>query len=475
MASNLFNKYVWLVDTIRRAGAISFAEIRERWQHSTLYEGKQLALRTFHNHREAIEELFGIRIVCDERTNRYSIADCEELHSNQLVNWLLDSFSAGNVLREAKALRGRVLVEEIPSAHNFLTDLLNAMRDNRQIVVGYQPFYGDKPSELQLRPLFVKLYGRRWYLYADKPNDPKIKLYALDRMQAVRITDERFALPADLDPEVFLSDAFGVAVYDGIKPCRIRICVYRDGVKYLRTLPLHRSQQEVESGEGYAVFEYWVAPTFEFYQAVLTRHCDVEIVAPIHVREEFETMLDDIYYLYNRHKRRILFLDFDGVLNTQRHLAALRANNRSLIDGFGHLFDPESVANLGKIIEQTGASIVITSPWRLEGSERMAEMWRERNLPGYLIGVTERCCTPEELLPGSTREDFAHLAPECWIMRGNEIKAWLVDHASPNCRYVIMDDEDDILPEQRPNLVRIDPHCGITEENVRAAVAILNR
>lgn len=474
MSSNLFNKYVWLVDTIRQAGAISFAEIRERWQHSTLSEGRPLALRTFHNHREAIEELFGIRIVCDERTNRYSIADCEEWHSSQLVNWLLDSFSVGNVLREAKALKDRILVEEIPSAHNFLIDLLNAMRDNRQIVVGYQPFYGDKPFELHLRPLFVKLYGRRWYLYADKPNDPKIKLYALDRMQCVRITDERFAPPADLDPEAFLSDAFGVAAYDDIKPCRIRICAYRDGVKYLRTLPLHRSQQEVESGEGYAVFEYWVAPTFEFYQAVLARHCNIEIRSPIYVREELERMLGDINYLYNRKKRRILFLDFDGVLHTERHIAALRANNRPLTDGFGYLFDPESVANLGKIIERTGASIVISSPWRLEGAERMEEMWRERNLPGNIIGVTESCGTPEEFIPGSTREDFAHLAPECWIRRGNEIKWWLEEHAPQEYRYVIMDAEDDFLPEQLSNLIRIDPHCGITEEHVREAVAILN-
>lgn len=200
MASDLFKKYIWLADTIRRAGPITFAEINERWQRSTLSGGKRLALRTFHNHREAIEELFGIRIACDDRTNRYYITNSDDLQRDSMANWLLDSFSVSNMLRETQSLRDRILVENIPSAKSFLIDILEAMRENRQIGVTYQPFYGDTPFELTLRPLFVKLYERRWYLYADKPHEAKIKLYALDRMQAVRLTEKRFTPPADLDP-----------------------------------------------------------------------------------------------------------------------------------------------------------------------------------------------------------------------------------------------------------------------------------
>ena len=192
MASDLFKKYIWLADTIRRAGPITFAEINERWQRSTLSNEKRLALRTFHNHREAIEELFGICIACDERTNRYYIANSDDLQRDSMANWLLDSFSVSNMLRETQSLRNRILVENIPSSKSFLTDILEAMRENRQIGVAYQPFYGDTPFELMLRPLFVKLYERRWYLYADKPYEAKIKLYALDRMQAVRLTEKRF-------------------------------------------------------------------------------------------------------------------------------------------------------------------------------------------------------------------------------------------------------------------------------------------
>ena len=74
MAVNSIKRYFWLVDTIYRYAPISFKEIADRWQQSALYDKKDLAIRTFHNHREAIEELFHIRIVCDERTNKYAIA-----------------------------------------------------------------------------------------------------------------------------------------------------------------------------------------------------------------------------------------------------------------------------------------------------------------------------------------------------------------------------------------------------------------
>lgn len=146
MASNLFKRYIWLADTIHRYGPITLAEIRTRWQRSALYDGRPLARRTFHSHRDAVEELFDLSIVCDEHTNRYSIANSEDLNSHNITNWLLDSFAVGQSLREAHTLHNRVLVEEVPSARGHLPELLDAMRENRQVVVTYQPSRGTRPS-----------------------------------------------------------------------------------------------------------------------------------------------------------------------------------------------------------------------------------------------------------------------------------------------------------------------------------------
>lgn len=291
MASDLFKKYIWLVDTVYQYGPISFAAINRRWQDCSLSRGSNIALRTFHNHREAVEELFHIRIACDDRTNCYYIENSDALGTNALANWLLNSFSISNLLQESQALAGRVLVEEIPSARHHLTELLAAMRENRCVHVVYQPFYGDHPSALRLQPLFVKFYERRWYLYADKADDPQIKIYALDRMQSVEVTDERFKMPENFHPADYLAGAFGVSVYADIKPCTIRIRAYGETVQYLRTLPLHASQREVETESDSSVFAYFVAPTHEFYRAVLAHHRNVEILSPEAVQDELEKYL----------------------------------------------------------------------------------------------------------------------------------------------------------------------------------------
>ena len=56
MAKDLFNRYIWLVDTIYRADGITFEEINEKWTRNSMSGGEDLPLKTFHNHRKAIEE-----------------------------------------------------------------------------------------------------------------------------------------------------------------------------------------------------------------------------------------------------------------------------------------------------------------------------------------------------------------------------------------------------------------------------------
>lgn len=49
MTKDLFDKYIWLVDVIYRSRKITFEEINERWLRSSLSDGQDIPLRTFHN------------------------------------------------------------------------------------------------------------------------------------------------------------------------------------------------------------------------------------------------------------------------------------------------------------------------------------------------------------------------------------------------------------------------------------------
>lgn len=150
--------------------------------------------------------------------------------------------------------------------------------------------------------------------------------------------------------------------------------------------------------------------------------------------------------------RSIIFLDFDGVLNTERYQARLAVDGKPIKDHWGPLFDPHAVANLRKIIEATDADIVITSSWRYLqrlGSLRM--MWEVRGLPGEVL----------DTLPCGAS----------YISRGEEIEYWLNSHGQPD--YVIIDDLDDFYPTQRDRYVETNPIVGITDADAKRAIEIL--
>ena len=156
---------------------------------------------------------------------------------------------------------------------------------------------------------------------------------------------------------------------------------------------------------------------------------------------------------------KYIFLDFDGVLNTERHQAHLRSKGMRTCDDFGPIFDPEAVQCLSDILSQVPeAGIVIISSWKFEGEDRMFQLWKDRNLPGILIGITPT------MIPMSMDDLYAG--------KGREIKSWFTNHPTNN--YVILDDVPDFLSEQMTHYIEINPIVGITPAVVEEAVKILN-
>ena len=55
----------------------------------------------------------------------------------------------------------------------------------------------------------------------------------------------------------------------------------------LHCLPsLHHSQEEIEITDEYTVFRYYLSPTYDFIQEILSHGYNVEVLAPKHVRDE---------------------------------------------------------------------------------------------------------------------------------------------------------------------------------------------
>lgn len=153
---------------------------------------------------------------------------------------------------------------------------------------------------------------------------------------------------------------------------------------------------------------------------------------------------------------KLIFLDIDGVLDSNKSHYKL---------------DPDLFDNLGNILQRTGAMIVVSSSWRCDNVPDTVAFMTDSDNPRVgsnpfpftdkIIGVTPILYT---VVDGEIDRPAT---------RGEEIAAYLKGHPCDN--YVILDDCDEMLPEQWPHLVLVNDEFGLTDADVEKAVCILNR
>lgn len=301
MAKNLLNKYVWLVETIYRYKRITFEEINEQWLNNELSEGVELALRTFHKWRIAVEEMFGLTIECERKGGyHYYIGNLEVLKTGGIRNWLLNTISISNVLLDNQHMKDRILLENIPSGQEYLADIIGAMKKNQCINLTYQSYWRNESNTFIVEPYCVKLFKQRWYMLAHSPYYDKFYIYGLDRILDLKVDpDNKFKMPLSFNSSEYFEECFGVIAGDGTKVEDVKLKVSAGQANYLRSLPMHHSQQEVERMDDYSVFTLRIRPTYDFQQEILWNGEEMEVLEPLSLRD---AMGKKIHGMWNKYK-----------------------------------------------------------------------------------------------------------------------------------------------------------------------------
>ena len=121
-------------------------------------------------------------------------------------------------------------------------------------------------------------------------------------------------------------------------------------------------------------------------------------------------------------------------------------------DKYGVVFDPDCIANLRRIIDETGADIVVSSTWKdFMTYKEILEMWEYRKLPGFVTDTT----------------------PTCSRKRGDEIDSWL-EECNTECEYVIIDDMDETQFNEHQNdrLFVVNPYDGLNEQTAEKVIQL---
>ena len=298
MVTELLQKYIWLVHTFIRAGqnGLSLNEIEDRWESRF---DLPYSRRTFNNHRKAVEEVFGIRIECNRSTNRYYIDYSEDVsNANDESAWLINTFTVNNILSLGKQrLSGRVSVEDIPSGHLHLTGIMEAMTEGLEIEIDYQKYTAANAESLTLRPYAVKEFAKRWYLIAFCIERNGLRVYGLDRVRDLRTTSRNFKMEKGFDVDDLFATSFGIYLPEE-KARTITFKVPERDALFLRDLPIHKSQTEVERKDGYVTFSIFVCPDKNMLMEFCRYGSRLEVLSPADIREKVASELISAANIY---------------------------------------------------------------------------------------------------------------------------------------------------------------------------------
>ena len=284
MISKTYHKYIWLLNTLLTSRPLTFDEVNMLWEDCPANDGP-IPLRTFHEYRKGIKEMFGVDIECNRSKNVYYVKNPEVLDNNKLAKWLLRKYSIPQDFATFNGMKDRILLEKIPMGRAFLDIVMEAMRTNAELRIDYQRYQDEQREEhlrtFTMQPYALKVYNRRWYLLGFLKEDNDIRTIALDRVIDMEALPNKYEMPADFDARKHFANVVGIYVDKDLPVEKVRIRAYSAQADYLRSVPLHGSQSEGRSKHGeYAEFTYRLCITPDLVTQLLAMGDKVEVLEP---------------------------------------------------------------------------------------------------------------------------------------------------------------------------------------------------
>ena len=292
-STSLFKSCIWLINIVHRYGEITFAQINAEWMKTEMSGNQKMHRSAFNRHRDYILDMFGIMIECKGR--KYYIYNERVLKEDSVQNWLFSTLSVNNIISESLSLQNRIFLESIPKV-TYLELFVEAMKENRKVVIDYQKYGSTEVSERIIEPYFLKLHKRRWYVMANTADG--YRLFSFDRVMSASIVKQTFCMPKDFDARKYFGDCFGVMRDERHPAERIVLRALGNERHYMNDLPVHQSQKVIGEGDGYVDYEIFMRPTSDFIGYVMSRGSWLKVMSPQSLVDEIAENLRKTLGMY---------------------------------------------------------------------------------------------------------------------------------------------------------------------------------
>lgn len=291
------SRYLILLNKLRNDRYCSYQELADylESQQELLRLGDEslemaLSKRTIQRDFKEIRELFGIDIEYSRKEKGYYIVQS----ASESLNFQrrLEAFDMINSLNLQDDLSRVVKLESRkPLGTEHIYGFIHAVKHSFIVEFSYKKFLENKATQRICEPYFIKESKNRWYVVAKDRKDNRVKTFALDRISDLLIGREKFT-PIDVARvHAKFSNAFGIILSDNQTPSEVVLSFTAFQGKYLKSLPLHHSQQVLVENKNEIRISLNVFITHDFVMELLSYGENLVVLKPDKLKEKIRDSL----------------------------------------------------------------------------------------------------------------------------------------------------------------------------------------
>ena len=276
----------------------TFNEIADYLEFESELQGYNFNIgkRTFQRDLDDIRSIHNTDIQYDFSRKVYFIDNEEQSEVNERI---LEAFDTFNALNISDRLSNHIHFEKRrPQGTENLYGLLHAIKNQVQIKFTYQKYWEDELTQRQVEPYALKEFKNRWYVLAKDLNDKKVKSFALDRLTALEITKIKFQLPINFDVNEHFKYSFGIISPNEDEPQEVILSFTPFQGKYIKSLPLHESQQVLVDNNVEFRLKLMLYITHDFIMELLSYGANLKVIQPDSLIDELKRVFRDALNQY---------------------------------------------------------------------------------------------------------------------------------------------------------------------------------
>lgn len=292
-----FKRYLYIINRLRSRPS-NFTELQEyvirKLEDEDLDTNFEYSVRTFERDKKDILILFGISIQYDRKEGTYKI-DEEEIE-DQSVTRMIDAFSIHHALQEGNKLSPSVFLEKRKSlGTEHIHGIIHSIQNGYVLKFTHQKHWEDFSTQREVKPVAIKESQQRWYLIAQDKKDRTVKTFGLDRISNLIITDTKFK-PIIYNVEKEFRHAFGIETYETVQKIVLEFS-WQQG-NYIKSFPLHESQQILQEIKDTILVEIAIHPTNDIIMELLKYGSNVKVISPVSLQNAMRKRILEMTNLY---------------------------------------------------------------------------------------------------------------------------------------------------------------------------------